>query len=125
MKTCATHSIIPYDLDSVFSRGEGPHDSLIAYFYFYHEQKPNTIAKWAGELGCGEGESYPTEMDGIDGWSCNIWPRCKGGTEVVHCSGIYGHWYPFGGQDPPHIGGTRIMWDFMKRHRKNGKGGNK
>ena len=73
------HSIIPYDLDSVFSRGEGPHNSLIAYFYFYHEQKPNTIAKWVNELGCGVQETYPTEMDGIDGWSCKIWPGCQGG----------------------------------------------
>ena len=79
MTISVKHSIIPYELDSVFSRGEGPHDSLIAYFYFYHEQKPDTIAKWVNELGCGVQETYPTEMDGIDGWSCKIWPGCQGG----------------------------------------------
>ena len=77
------------------------------------------VPKWTGELGCGAREAYPTAMDGVDGWECSIWPACRGGAEVAHCSGLYGHWYPFGGQTPPHIGGTRIMWDFMKRHRKN------
>ena len=73
----------------MFSRGEGPHDSLIAYYYFYHEQKPNTIAKWVNELGCGAQETYPTEMDGIDGWSCNLWPGCQVGDQKVYSAVEY------------------------------------
>jgi poly(3-hydroxybutyrate) depolymerase len=113
-------SVIPYDAESVFSNGLGPEDSVITSGLYYYEQKPDTIAKWVKELGCeAEAHAYPTDMDGVDRWSCQLWNGCAGGTEVVQCNGIYGHTYPFSGENPPKIGGTRIMWDFMKNHRKN------
>ena len=60
-----------------------------------------------------------TEMDGVDDWSCRIWTGCKGGKEVVQCTGSHGHNYPFKHQRPRrHAGAFRIAWDFMKRHRK-------
>ena len=109
-------SAMPYDINSVASRGEGPHNSVISLDYYYYEQKPDTIMKWATELGCVSQNEYPTDMDGIDGWACNIWADCLNGAEVVHCTGLYGHNYPFPGD---YIGGTRIMWDFMKSHRRD------
>jgi len=36
---------------------------------------------------------------------------------VVSCTGEYGHNYPFHDHDR-FIEGSRIMWDFMKRHPK-------
>ena len=110
--------VIPYD--SALGDGEtGPFNSVISYDYYYYEQKPETISKWAAELGCGSNGDYATDMDGVNGWACEIWSDCSGGTEVVHCTGSYGHNYPFAGQNLPYIGGTRIMWDFMRSHRKN------
>ena len=38
--------------------------------------------------------------------------------EIVHCNGDYGHDYPFGNEIQPYIGGTRILWNFMKNHKK-------
>ena len=109
-------SAMPYDINSIASRGEGPHNSVISLDYYYYEQKPDTINKWASELGCLSQNEYPTDMDGIDGWACNMWSDCLNGAEVVHCTGLYGHNYPFPGD---YIGGTRIMWEFMKSHRRD------
>ena len=108
--------IIPYSVDSIGSYGSGPHDSVISFDYYYYEQKPDTFSKWANALGCQNFDDYPTTMDGINGWSCKIWSNCLQETEIVHCNGLYNHNYPFAAQE--YIGGTRIMWEFMKTHRK-------
>ncbi len=108
-----------YDLSSPGGHGEGPESTVITGFYLYYEQKPLTVAKWVDELGCGADEmSYPTDMDGIDGWACSLWSGCRGGAEVVSCTGEYGHTYPFGNENPPYLGGSRILWEFMKNHRR-------
>ena len=112
---------IPYDLNTFNANGEGPHESVISWDYYYYEQKPNTIDHWVQELACSNNNDYPTDMDGVNGWSCQIWSNCRGDTEVVHCTALYAHNYPFAQADPPYIGGTRIMWDFMKRHSRNSK----
>ena len=93
--------------------------STLDWTSLYYEQKPATISKWATELGCGSNGAYPTAMDGVKGWACDIWSDCLEGTEVAQCTGEYGHNYPFAGQQPPYIGGTRILWNFMRNHRKN------
>ena len=108
--------IIPYSVDSIGSYGSGPHDSVISFDYYYYEQKPDTFSKWANALDCQNFDDYPTNMDGINGWSCKIWSNCLLETEIVHCNGLYNHNYPFAAQE--YIGGTRIMWEFMKTHRK-------
>ena len=54
-------------------------------------------------------------MDGVDNWTCSLWSDCLGRKEVVFCNGDYGHNYPF---FPSRIEGFRIIWDFMKNHRK-------
>ena len=111
--------VIPFDVDSAWSYGGGPHDSVKSWDHYYYEQKPATIAKWVREMECqGESSDYPTRMDGVEGWACKIWSHCLGGTEVVQCKGNFGHDYPFIG-GPNAIEGTRIMWDFMRNHRKN------
>ena len=51
---------IPYDVNSPGVRGAGPHDSLINLLWYYYEQKPNVIARWVEEMGCGGAEAYPT-----------------------------------------------------------------
>ena len=112
--------LAPYDVDSPASLGPGPHDSLITPGYFYYEQNPEVMAKWVDALECNNSSSaYPTDMDGIDGWSCVVWSDCVDGKEVVHCNGLYGHDYPFRDDNPKYIGGFRILWNFMKSHRKD------
>ena len=54
-------------------------------------------------------------MDGVDEWGCEIYSSCASGREVVHCTGSYGHDYPFRGE---YKEGLKIMWDFLKSHRK-------
>ena len=95
--------------------------TVITPWYSYVEQKPGTNEKWALELGCSENSAYPTHMDGVDGWACDIWTGCLNGAELVHCTGDYYHEVPFGDEDPPHIDGTQIMWDFMKRQHRSQK----
>merc|ERR1712117_848863 len=86
--------VIPYDSDSPFANGEGPNNSAISGDLYYYQQSP-------------------------DAWSCKIWSDCVDEKEVVHCTGDYGHDYPFSQETPSYIGGVQIMWDFMKAHRKN------
>ena len=109
-------NLVPYDTEAIFAMGEGPHDSVISTLYYYFEQKPDTVARWAGEMGCLSRDGYPTAMDGVNGWLCEIWSGCSEETEFVTCTGDHGHTYPFG---PSFVDGTRILWDFMKRHRKS------
>ena len=42
------------------------------------------------------------------------------GVEIVHCNADYGHDYPFANSIKPYIGGTRIIWNFMKNHKRVG-----
>ena len=59
-------------------------------------------------------------MDGVIGWNCKQWIECDNGKESVHCTGYFSHNYPFCFRTPtPYIEGTRIMWNFMKSHRRN------
>ena len=111
--------VIPYDSDSPFANGEGPNNSVISGDLYYYQQSPDTWGKWVYTMGCSGQKPYPTDMDGIDAWSCKIWSDCVDEKEVVHCTGDYGHDYPFSQETPSYIGGVRIMWDFMKAHRKN------
>ena len=110
--------VIPYDVNSASSQGIGPSNSVVSPDLYYYEQTPDTIDKWTDILECESVNNYPTDMDGIDDWLCNIWSDCAEGKEVVHCTGLYNHDYPFADETPSYIGGVRIMWDFMKAHRK-------
>ena len=112
--------LVPYDVDSPGSLGPGPYNSVITTGQFYYEQNPEVMAKWVSALECNNGSSvYPTDMDGVDGWSCVIWSGCVDGNEVVHCNGLYGHDYPFRDQNPRYLVGFKILWNFLKNHRKD------
>ena len=63
-------------------------------------------------------EKYETPMDGQTGWQCQIWTGCHDGySEAVACTADHGHDYPFGAIDS-YVEGARLMWHFMKNHRK-------
>ena len=49
---------------------------------------------------------------------CNIFQHDREGAEIVQCNGNYGHNYPFEDELEPYIGGTRILWNFMKNHKR-------
>ena len=38
---------IPYDINSPGVRGPGPHDSIINANWYYYEQKPDVMTRWA------------------------------------------------------------------------------
>ena len=58
-----------------------------------------------------------------DGFGCEIWSDCLEGNEFVSCVGNFGHGWPYVHDYPETaINVTRIIWDFMKRHRRNGDG---
>ena len=108
---------IPYDKNSDEAHGEGPHDSVIAWDGYYYEQKPDTLLHWATEMGCQLNPvPYPTNMDGVHHWQCNKWTGCNNQVEIVHCNARYGHDNPFFHEG--YIHGNRILWDFMKHHKK-------
>ena len=37
--------VIPYDLNHGNNNGEGPHDSVTSWDYYFYEQKPQTVSK--------------------------------------------------------------------------------
>jgi len=111
---------IPYDANSKHAMGVGPYDTVISWDYYYYPGKPRVILDWTFSFDCGlEEQKYPTPMDGVDEWTCSIWSNCRNGAEIVHCNGNYGHDYPFGNEEDQYIGGSRILWNFMKSHKRN------
>ena len=56
--------------------------------------------------------------EGWEGWKCHVLPDCMDGNEFVHCTGNYEHGPPFG--DMAGVDHNSIMWNFMKRHARNG-----
>lgn len=110
---------IPYDLSSDFTAGPGPHGSVSSTDGYYYQQKPATLLEWATKLECQLNPvEYPTNMDGVHQFGCVLWTGCRGGAEIVHCTGHWRHDYPFYNQPDSYIGGTRILWHFMKNHRR-------
>ena len=69
-------NVIPYDANSPFGLGEGPHKSAVSNDYYYYEQKQDVLQKWATEYACTIDEEYPTPMDEINGFTCNLWSDC-------------------------------------------------
>ena len=78
------------------SEGAGPGNTIISWDGYYYWDKPGTIQTYAKGLECGASESWPTAMDGRQNFECIIHSGCRGGGEIVHCHGNYGHDYPFG-----------------------------
>ena len=108
-----------YYICSIFAIGEGPHGSFISWDKYYYFGKPTLMANWANKLECEpDPVGYPTDMDGITGWNCKQWIGCKAEVELVHCTGYFMHNYPFALRSTPYIEGTRILWNFMKNHKR-------
>ena len=71
-------------------------------------EKPAHIKDLVSSMNCDpESSDYKTEMEG---WGCVVWAGCEGDKEVVHCSGYYGHFYPWWGA----VEGFNYIWQFMK-----------
>ena len=112
-------STIPISPDGPDNYGPGPDMTTESSDGYYCHIKMDHLLKVTSAMNCGpETQVYPTHMDGVDGWGCIMWTGCDGGNEVVHCEASYGHDYPFNyGQISE---GLKIIWDFMKRHARNG-----
>ena len=113
-------TVFPYDLDSDYVMGTGPYNSVLTQWNFYVLQKQQVLQGYYSKMDCGSPATYSTDMDdaaGWDGWKCFIQPNCKDGNELVTCTGNYGHGPPYNdhGRAP-----SEIIWDFMKRHARNG-----
>jgi len=105
---------IPFDM--AHAEGMGPHESVISWDGYYYEEKQKVLNKWSTGMNCdSEPARWSTDMDGVDGWQCQVWGNCDGGAEVVSCTANHGHDYPFGSTSQ-YIEGTRIMAMFMKAH---------
>jgi len=107
---------IPIDMEH--AEGEGPHASVISWDGYYYEEKKDILNKWYTGMNCDvEPSRWETDMDGVDGWSCQVWSNCDNGVEVVSCTANHGHDYPFGSTNQ-YVEGARIMAGFMKSHAK-------
>ena len=109
--------IIPMSPDSPGNLGAGPDMTTETTDGYYYHIKQDHLDSVMASMNCdlSSSSSYPTAMDGVDGWSCQIWSGCDQGKEVVSCNADYGHDYPFGDQ---RIEAIKIIWDFMKDHPK-------
>ena len=108
---------IPYDLTPPFGVGSGPDGTVLSWDGYRYYDKPRVIRTWAEGLECGPAvsapsfsppllisssphllpqEPWPTAMDNVQDFVCLVHSGCRGGGEVVHCQGVYGHDYPFG-----------------------------
>ena len=106
---------VPYSVEAPGNLGKGPDGTVIsaAPAGFYIVEKLAHMKDLVSSMNCDpESSDYKTEMDGVEGWGCVIWGGCDGGKEVVHCSGDYGHFYPWWGAEQ----GFNIIWQFMKNH---------
>ena len=101
---------VPYSADAPGNLGQGPDSTVISAAGYYFLEKPAHIKDLVSSMNCDpESSDYKTEMEG---WGCVVWAGCDGDKEVVHCSGYYGHFYPWWGA----VEGFNIIWQFMKNH---------
>jgi len=103
---------VPYM--SVGPNDVGPHSTVKSWDGFFYHQKPILLAELRDWMSCSPTPSpYPTPQDGVSGWECRLWAGCRGGKEVVACTGDHDHDYPF---NTDYEAGLAIMWQFMKSH---------
>ena len=108
---------VPYSVVSPGNLGPGPDDTVTSAAGYFFLDKPTHLNNLVSGMNCQTNNTkYHTEMDGQGDWGCVIWRGCDGGKEVVHCTGYYGHYYPFWGS----VEGFNIIWQFMKSHPRSG-----
>ena len=109
-------SVIPMSLDTPDILGPGPDSTTKNSDGYYYHIKQDHLDRLMASMNCEPASSsYPTAMDGVDGWACVQWSGCDQDKEVVSCNASYGHDYPFGEQ---RIEAIKILWEFMKNHPK-------
>ena len=113
------------------SPGEGPIGdvrTIMSWDGLYYYYKPEYMDFIADAYKCSAWESWPTSMDGVNGWRCLVRQQCQGGVQVnfvgfvpylftfplqiVSCTGDHGHVYPFNESDHPEEA-ARILWEFF------------
>ena len=112
----------PYSLTIPVPGEKGPYNSVLTPWHFYVMQKQNVLRFYKQRMGCTSVRAYPTMMDnavGWDNWSCYMLTDCLGGNEFVACTGNYGHGPPYKDLSNSFMH-NKIMWDFMKRHARDG-----
>ena len=110
-------NVIPISPDAPDNRGPGPDDTTMTNDGYYYHIKLHHLTQVLTSMHCDLTSSeYNTHMDGVEGWSCVQWSGCDQEKTVVHCTGEYGHGYPFAPDNK--VEGLRILWDFMKAKSK-------
>ena len=105
---------IPYSPNIPGNLPAGPDGTTVSTDGYYYHAKMDHLHAIMRTMNCSmEPQPYPTQMDGVQAWTCSRWGGCDAGKEVVHCHGDYGHDYPF---DTAYIEGIKILWQFMKTH---------
>jgi len=97
------------------SPGEGPIGdvrTIMSWDGLYYYYKPEYMDFIADAYRCSAWESWPTSMDGVNGWRCLVRQQCQGGVQIVSCIGDHGHVYPFNESDHPEEA-ARILWEFF------------
>ena len=70
--------ILSFFTSSKHAMGIGPYDTVISWDYYYYPGKPRVILDWTFSFECDiEEQNYPTPMDGVNEWTCSIWPNCR------------------------------------------------
>jgi len=100
------------------SPGEGPMGqvrTIMSWDALYYYYKPDYLNLVADTYNCADWTPYTTPMDGVDGWECLVRRGCDQDTEIVMCSGDYGHTYPFS-QSEVKVNAAKILWSFFSEN---------
>ena len=73
-------STIPISPDGPDNYGPGPDMTTETWDGYYYHIKMDHLLKVTSAMNCGpETQVYPTHMDGVDGWVCQLWTGCDEG----------------------------------------------
>ena len=123
---------VPMDVRTSKTQVAGPHNSAVSKDGFFFTPTRNVTRQFAEVAGCSFGAAieFPTEVDGVDQWSCSqVWGACEGGVQIVECTGYWGHVSdvlpdaPAQYQQPGGYSSAfaEVVWSFFKVHRKQNR----
>ena len=119
--------VIPANLSNVIGcNAGGPHGSTLSNDGFFYTPLLNVTRAWGGVNGCpgtssgGAVEQAKTSLDGDRHWYCRFpeGKTCASGAEIVTCSGLFEHTWPWFDGDETTETFARFAFDFMKAHPK-------